>query len=52
MAKTFASKLLPQGSIKQDKLSTMQKIFVLRNFNKISISVQNFRAELAKKPTI
>ena len=52
MTKTFASKLLPQGSIKPDKLSTMQKIFVLRNFNKISISVQNFRAELAKKPTI
>ena len=53
MTKTFASKLLSQGNIEQDKLSANAKIFLfLGNLIKISISVLTFITKSAEKPVI
>ena len=48
MTKTFGSKLLSQGSIEQDKLSTNAKIFVFGEFNKNI----NFSTKSAEKQKI
>ena len=51
MTKFFTSKLLPQGSNEQNKLSTNAKKF-WGHLIKISISLLSFSTESAEKPTI